>query len=138
MNAGVIVDASVSLAWLFEPETWSQRQRRILEEVPLVAPSLWKIEVVNAVLVKERRKELSEAQGSRFLAVLEALDIQVIALPPSLSLQELALRARPHQLTSYDAVYLDLAITTGLPLYTYDHNLQVAAERLGVERIVEP
>jgi predicted nucleic acid-binding protein len=36
MNAGVIVDASAALAWLFEAETWSQRQRQIIEEVPLV------------------------------------------------------------------------------------------------------
>lgn len=136
MSDGVIVDASVTLAWIFGEDDPPKGEAEILEKTPLVAPALWKIEVVNAVLVKERRKQLTEAQGSRFLNALESLDIDIVASAPRQGLEELALLARAHQLTAYDAVYLDLAIMTGLPLYTYDRNLQKAAKRVGVKRIV--
>ena len=48
---------------------------------------------------------------------------------------ELAQAARLHQLTSYDAVYFDLAVRLGIPLITDDGNLQSAIERVGIEWI---
>ncbi|MCA8953155.1 MAG: type II toxin-antitoxin system VapC family toxin [Planctomycetes bacterium] len=45
--------------------------------------------------------------------------------------------ARPHQLTSYDALYLELAIGVGKPLCTLDHGMQDAARRLGVELVID-
>ncbi len=50
---------------------------------------------------------------------------------------ELAQIARPHQLSSYDAVYFDLAVRLGIPLVTDDGNLRAAVERVGIEW-VEP
>ena len=72
----------------------------------------------------------------RYLVLLESLGIEVIFPSVNQSLISLSTLARPHQLTAYDAVYLDLAITRGVPLYTLDKNLQQAAKKLGVERIV--
>jgi predicted nucleic acid-binding protein len=40
--------------------------------------------------------------------------------------------ASRHQLTSYDAVYLNLALTSGLPLATRDKALARAATDCGV------
>ena len=40
--------------------------------------------------------------------------------------------ARGHNLTAYDAAYLELAIRLGLPLATIDAKLKVAAENVGV------
>jgi predicted nucleic acid-binding protein len=40
--------------------------------------------------------------------------------------------ARTHQLTVYDAVYLELAVRRQLPLLTFDGQLAAAAKRLGV------
>jgi predicted nucleic acid-binding protein len=39
---------------------------------------------------------------------------------------------RAHRLTSYDAIYLDLAIRRGLPLATLDADLRKVAKKLGV------
>lgn len=136
MNEGVIVDASVTLGWLFGETKPAKKEVKILAESPLLAPALWKIEVVNSILVKERRKQITEAQGLRFLNILECLGVEIVT-PSSLQrLEQLASLARLHQLTAYDAVYLDLAINTGLPLFTHDHNLQQAAKRMGVKRII--
>ena len=138
MTEGVVIDASATLAWLFGEAKPSKKEAKLFAESRLIAPSLWKIEVTNAVLVKERRKQFTAAQGIRFLNLLESLDIEFVSLPPHQTLEQLASIARQHQLTAYDAVYLDLAIVAGLPLYTLDRNLQSAAKQVGVKRIVGP
>jgi len=99
----------------------------------LFAPWLWRLEVVNAVLIRERRKHITAAQGTRFLRVLEALGVTPIAEPRTRSLDALAQLARPHQLSAYDAVYLEAAVSENLPLLTLDTNLRTAAARVGVQ-----
>jgi predicted nucleic acid-binding protein len=44
--------------------------------------------------------------------------------------------ARSHDLTAYDAVYLDLAVARGLPLATIDGPLQAACRQVGVELVL--
>ncbi len=130
---GVIVDASATLAWLFEEGAYAERFDLMLGQSRLIAPSLWRLEVTNAVLVKERRKQITPNQGARFLKVLDALEIEFAPLSTTGGIEPLAQLARAHQLSSYDAVYLDLALARGLPLYTLDKNLYQAAQRAGVE-----
>ncbi len=89
------------------------------------------------MLVKERRRDISVADGSRFLQIVDALQIDIVGEPGQRSLEALANFARPHQLTSYDALYLELAISLGLPLCTLDRNLQSAARRCGVDLIID-
>jgi len=126
----LVIDASAALAWLFGEEQAAEVRARI-GDATLVAPSVWRVEVVNAMLIRERRKDITPAQGTRFLRVLDALAVEIVAEPIGRSLEQLALFARPHQLTAYDAVYLELATSLGLPLWTYDRNLRQAAERIG-------
>jgi predicted nucleic acid-binding protein len=40
---------------------------------------------------------------------------------------------RQHQLSSYDAAYLDLALIEGVAIATLDKNLRTAARACGVE-----
>ena len=130
--AACVVDATVTLAWVFDEGGRGTALDRQIGELNLVAPWLWRLEVVNAVLVRERRREMSEAQGSRLLAALESLEIEIVGEPVPRTLVSLAHTARPHQLAAYDAVYLDLAVSLGLPLLCDDGNLRSAAERIGV------
>jgi predicted nucleic acid-binding protein len=133
--AACVVDATVTLAWVFDEGGRGTALDRQIGELDLVAPWLWRLEVVNAVLVRERRREMSEAQGSRLLAALESLEIEIVGEPVPRTLVSLAHTARPHQLTAYNAVYLDLAVSLGLPLLCDDGNLRSAAERVGVPLI---
>ncbi len=132
-----IIDASVTLVWLLEEGGQSPAIEERIESLTLTAPPLWRLELVNAVLVKERRKKITPALGSRFLHILEALDIEISSEPVRRTLDQLALFARPHQLSSYDAAYLELAVTMSAPLWTLDQNLQLAARRIGVELIAD-
>jgi predicted nucleic acid-binding protein len=109
----------------------------VLDQSELVAPWLWRLEVTNAVLVRERRKVLTESQALRILQLIDELTIELVAEPVARTAAGLAQTARPHQLSSYDAVYLDLAINRGLALYTRDKNLFAAAVRTGVPIVKE-
>jgi predicted nucleic acid-binding protein len=131
----IIIDASITMAWLFDEDSGASKIKSVLDRCELVAPWLWRREVANAVLVRERRKILTEAQGFRLLQLIDQLTIELVAEPVARTATTLAQTARPHQLSSYDAVYLDLAIRLGLPLFTQDNNLRVAAGRVGVPLI---
>ena len=98
----------------------------------LSAPALWRLEVVNAIVVKERRKQITESQGEQFLMILEALPIAIVPSQNEQSLLDLAKLARTHQLTAYDAAYLDLARLEQASLLTLDANLIDAAQRINV------
>jgi predicted nucleic acid-binding protein len=132
MPSRIVIDSSVTLAWLFDEDKSANRIEPVLAGSDLVAPWLWRLEVVNVILVRERRKLLTAASGTQLLELLEDLDVEIVGEPTSRSLTALAATARPHQLTAYDAVYLELAISQGVPLFTRDNNLRDAASRLGV------
>jgi predicted nucleic acid-binding protein len=133
----IVIDASATLGWLFDEDRAAARLKPVLDASELVAPWLWRLEVVNAILVRQRRKVLTEAQSSRLLQLIDELTIDFIGEPATRSAASLAQAARPHQLTAYDAVYLDLAIRLGLPLLTRDNNLRKACERVGVKLVRE-
>jgi len=128
----VVVDASATLAWLFgegDPAAWLEAN---LSSMKLSAPPLWRLEVVNVIVVKERRKQITESQGEQFLMILEALPIAIVPSQNEQSLLDLAKLARTHQLTAYDAAYLDLARSEQASLLTLDANLIDAAQRINV------
>lgn len=68
-----------------------------------IVPSVWPLEVANALLVGERRKRLTPIDAARFLAILGIFPITVNA------------ETAAHALSAYDAAYLELVIRLGLP-----------------------
>lgn len=131
----LLIDASSTLTWLFNEDGQGPKLAPVLQDHELVAPWLWRLEVVNAALVRERLKIITQAEGMQSLGVLESLDVEVLGEPGHRSLTGLAQTARPHQLSAYDAVYLDFAVSLDLPLLTNDKNLREAAKRVGVELV---
>lgn len=133
--ARLVLDASVALAWLFAEDPSAIAIEGVLTSYDLVSPWVWRLEMVNAVLVRERRKIVSSARGNELLQLIDSLRVQLVA--GTTGVFELATIARPHQLTAYDAAYLEVALRCGLPLYTRDKNLQSAASRVGVPLVAE-
>lgn len=129
-----VLDASVTLTWCFAEEFseisahwWARLQRD-----GAVVPAIWRLEVMNALLVAERRKRISGADVEGFLVDLESVDIQVVeALGGAEWLGVLGL-ARAHGLSAYDASYLHLAVKLGVPIATLDARLIAAATVAGV------
>ena len=95
-------------------------------------PAIWPLEVGNVLIVAERKKRLSEASIVRFLALLNSLPITVEQETPERMLKEIVSLARAHELSTYDASYLDLAMRLGLPIATRDSSLTKAAKKCRV------
>jgi predicted nucleic acid-binding protein len=131
---GFVLDCSVTLAWCFDDEATPETDsiRDTLADVRAVVPSLWYIEVANATLVGERRKRLDEARSSRFLSLLGRLPILVDDETVTRAWGDTMHLARAHNLSAYDATYLELALRRSLPLACLDGKLKVAAQAAGV------
>ncbi len=130
-----VVDASVTLTWLFEDESVpaaEHLQERLTTESAFV-PTIWRDEVTNALVVASRRGRMSQAHVDRSCALLEQLPIETVEPPPMAEVARLALS---QELTAYDAAYLQLAVAQGLPLATVDARLAAAATALGVTLLV--
>lgn len=133
-----VLDCSITMAWLFVDEKVDLTEKILtrLTEEEAVVPSLWILEVVNVLLIGEKRKRISAAQSVRFLETLKSLPIN-IADEITLNHSELLISvARAHHLSAYDAAYLDLALRLGIPLATLDGNLMKAANKSGVELLI--
>lgn len=127
-----VVDCSVSIAWLFEEQADAYTEAA-LEALPgsfAVAPRWWSIEVLNVLLALERRGRLAPGKAVQLLRHLQRLPVR--QRDSQASVFELHALALQHRLTSYDALYLEAALATGLPLATRDKALQQAAVESGV------
>jgi len=124
----IVVDASVTIAWLFEDERSELAQRALtaLETDEALVPAIWPVEVQNVVLTAERRGRLTIEAGE-LLARIRALRIHVDA-PARIDASVYDL-AKKHDLTAYDASYLELALRHGYKLATLDKALSRAARR---------
>ncbi len=72
-----VLDGSVTMVWGFDDEA-DDYADAILERMPELqahVPSLWPLEVANALLVGERRHRITPAETSRFLAILGTFPI---------------------------------------------------------------
>jgi predicted nucleic acid-binding protein len=123
-----VLDASVTLAWILDDEDHPIAQHafeRIPDDQPLV-PSMWWFEVRNALLMGERKKRSTVAITTTALGHLAKITIAVDADPDERSIFQLS---RRHQLTFYDAAYLELAARRRCPLATLDRALLRAARK---------
>lgn len=131
-----VLDASIAACWCFADEQSAvadTAMQRLLEDEALV-PALWPLEIRNVLVVSERRGRIESADADAFLRDLDRLPIRV---RHDTDLRALVALARKHQLTSYDAAYLDLAIRTSATLATLDESLVRAALEEGVKLIAE-
>ncbi len=134
METRFVVDNSVVMAWCFEDKTSAYADKILKRFVKssAIVPAIWPLEVGNVLVVAERRQRLSEADSSRFLALLAELPIHVVQERPERMLKEIVALSRELSLSTYDASYLDLAMREGLPIATQDAALLKAARKCKV------
>jgi predicted nucleic acid-binding protein len=134
VSTGFVADCSTTMAWCFPDECTPaslELLRRTANEV-LCVPALWFIEITNVLALAERKGRISAAKLSEFIALLGRFELDVDNEASSRAFPQLLLLCREHRLTSYDAVYLDLAIRRRLPLATLDADLRKSAKALGI------
>ena len=129
-----VLDCSVTMAWIFDDEDdpLAAAVRDRLDGDVALAPSIWPLEVGNALLVAERRERVSRAEALRFLEVLRQLPIDVDVTEVMVAMDRALQIARETSLSTYDASYLELAARFGVPLATLDRRLASAAAHVGV------
>lgn len=134
----IVLDASMSLAWLFLRDSEEERLRaeqalNAIEYARIEVPQLWLLEIGNALLVGERRNLITGSRSIDFLARLRKLPIIVDAANISERMPFILQYAREFSLSSYDATYLDLARRSGAQLATFDKKLAAATRQAGGE-----
>ena len=92
-------------------------------------PGIWWYEIRNALVVNERLGRLTSADTHATLADLRDIDLDMDHNHDGGAVLELA---RRHELSVYDAAYLELAQRRGLALATLDRKLSRAAAAAGV------
>jgi predicted nucleic acid-binding protein len=132
-----VLDASVSATWCFPDEEHGTAEAAfdLLAGDEAIVPAFWWFEIRNILVVNERRGRIDAVETACFLADLERLSIRIDREPDSETVLALA---RKHNLTGYDAAYLELARRQGLPLASLDRALVAAARADGVPLLASP
>ena len=130
----MVIDNSVVMSWCFEDEAndYADSVLDKLNQTSAIVPVMWPFEVVNVLLVAERRKRLKQADSLRFITLLSELPIVVDDGRPEKVIKDLLALGRTTGLSSYDAAYLELAMRKDFPLATLDRKLFEAARTVDV------
>ncbi len=131
----IVLDASMTLAWLFEDEQTDQ----VLATINHVymggasVPPLWRYEVANGLQMAIRRQRITPDYRTRCLDKIDELPITIDPDGVSEIWSTTIKLADLYRLTVYDAAYLELAQRRRLPLATLDAALSKAARESGVD-----
>jgi predicted nucleic acid-binding protein len=131
-----VADASVAIAWVHPAQATAQTAAMldaIAEGATLEVPALWPLEVANALIVLVRRRKLGDDERHTALGWLSGLRVRMDHEAASLAFSRLSELASAHQLSVYDAAYLELAQRRQLALGCKDGPLRKAAKRAGVD-----
>jgi len=131
----LVIDASMAISWLFHNQR-SERTRSVLRRVIAdggAVPSIWRLEVANVLRTSTRRGHCTEAYAVHCLQRLGRLPITVDANTDRQAWGATRELSRAHNLTLYDAAYLELAVRLRQPIVTLDLALLNAARAVGVE-----
>jgi predicted nucleic acid-binding protein len=128
-----VIDASVTLSWVYTDEH-SAASDALLARVAdrgAVVPQLWHLEIASALQNGIKRKRIDAAYRDSAIQQLLGLPIETdpdtndFAWTTTLHLSDI------HQISVYDASYLEVALRRGLPLATRDDQLATAAASAG-------
>lgn len=115
-----VVDASVAAKWFLPEEHAAAAVRLQGPDHELSAPDLLVAEIANVMLKRLRAGELGEEDAQAAVALLPVMT----QLMSSVALAPEALRiALRHDRSTYDAIYVALALRDRCPLITADRRL---------------
>ena len=125
----LVLDSSVTLAWIYSAETTEAISTVFAQVVESGAwvPALWRLEVANVLEMGVRKGRSDSAFRDAALGDLALLPITVDRETNRQAWGATAKLAARHRLTLYNAAYLELARRRCLPLATLDNELRAAA-----------
>jgi predicted nucleic acid-binding protein len=130
-----VLDASVALSHaLGEPE-FRERARRVVSSLgttSAVVPAIWSLEFANGLLKQERGKAVTRREIEELSERWRRLPLETDTAGLTHVFGQSVELARKHNLSVYDASYLELAVRKKAPIATFDSALAEAARREGV------
>jgi predicted nucleic acid-binding protein len=136
MSDPFVADASVGIGWI-HPSQATDFTRRLLQDAKggaaVHVPSIWHLEVANALLVAVRRKLMTEVHRQVGLALLVQLRLIIDHETSQNAFSAISELAVKYSLSAYDAAYLELARRKSIPLGSRDESLRIAAKKTGVK-----
>ncbi|HVC56151.1 MAG TPA: type II toxin-antitoxin system VapC family toxin [Stellaceae bacterium] len=131
----LVVDASMTIAWLFHDERSSLTQTvlRIVAAEGALVPSLWRLEVANVLRNAVRRGRCDDDYAARSLRRLSRLRITVDGETDRHAWGATRELSREYALTVYDAAYLELSLRRQQALASRDAALLTAARQIGLD-----
>jgi predicted nucleic acid-binding protein len=130
----LVLDSSIALARVF-PDEWTPAILKLFKEHVVHGawvPDLWRIEVANVLSLSVRKERMTKERRNKVLDRLQLLPISIDTETGQNAWNETLKLADLHNLTVYDATYLELALRRSLPLATLDRDLRRAAQAEGV------
>ena len=130
-----VLDCSVAATWIF-PEEAAQDTDALFHLAArdgAAIPNLFTLELANLLLVSERKGRITINTMVQSVALITALSLETDSHTANHATSKTLELARTHQLTSYDAAYLELALRLKLPLATRDKALIAAGRAEGVK-----
>lgn len=121
-----VLDASIAAAW-FLPDVQHDAADRLMSDLRTTVgsvPTLFWFETRNLFLMAERRGRLRSGEALLLMTQLRGLSLEDAGSGSDGLILDLASR---YALTGYDASYVALAKTEGLPLATADRKMADAA-----------
>ena len=129
-----VMDATIAAAWALPDENndLTDSLLTMAQVDGAMVPVLWWYEVRHILAGAERLKRITPADSIAFLHNLDRLEIKLCDLGDGEAILRLA---RVHQLSVYNAAYLELALRENLPLVTLDRNLALAGVHESLPRL---
>jgi predicted nucleic acid-binding protein len=133
----IVLDASMALGWLIArtDRTEAALAEQAFSKVSAYGaevPAFWYAEVANTLLVLERARKMTEQDAASYLADLALLAITQDEVPGEARQGRVLDLGRIHDLSAYQATYLELAMRRATVLATFDKKLADAARVAGV------
>lgn len=123
----IIADTNVFLAVVLG-EADREQILQLTARTSLKAPEILPYEWGNALSAMVKRKKLSASEAMTAQTTLEKIPVQLV----SVNVYESLKIALLHNIYTYDAYFLQCALTHKLPLLTLDQRMKAVAQKMGI------
>lgn len=128
----LVVDCSAAAKWILADERSDVGDKLffLAEARGMLVPPHWFAEVGNVLIQAGRRGRVSRPDATLVEITIRRVAFGIDPRDPLTLFAPTLDLARRHDLTYYDAAYLELALDVGAPLATFDRALVAACRRI--------